>query len=487
MESPQLFFGGRWQDAEGGERYPIINPATEDVIGSAPQGRRGDVQRAVNAARKAFDEGPWPQLGAEERHRLLRRIADGMAKSKDRLRQLLIAEAGATHALLSYQLDWPLEFMQDYAERAARLEREEMLPSAVAQDARSAKVRMTLVNRQAAGVCGLIPTWNFPLYVTIQKLGPALATGCTVVVKAPPYTPLINLELARIVAEADLPAGVFNIVTGTSPELGEELCANPAVDKISFTGSVPTGKRIMEAASKTLKRVHLELGGKSANIVLDDARIDEAAASIAAPAYAHSGQGCALATRALVPKTLHDALVQRMVEFVRGRVKIGNPADPTVLMGPLIREERRVQVEEFIAAGTKEGARLATGGKRPSGFSKGFFLEPTIFTEVHNQMRIAREEIFGPVLCVIPYDTVDDAIRIANDSRYGLGAAITTSQPARGMEIAKRLRAGHVTINARANARIAPFGGFKESGIGREGGRFGVEDYTEIQNISWEA
>jgi aldehyde dehydrogenase (NAD+) len=336
---------------------------------------------------------------------------------------------------------------------------------------------------------GAINTWNFPLFVLVQKLGPALAAGCTMVVKASPYAPLINLEVAKVIDQTDLPKGVFNVVTGESVELGEELVANQMVDKISFTGSVPTGKAIAAAAAQNLTRIHLELGGKSACIVLDDADIDRAAPGLAAPTFVHAGQGCALPTRALVPRGVYERAMEGMVGFVRN-LKIGDPADPAVMVGPLIREERRLAVEDFIRSGNEEGATLATGGKRPEGIDKGFFLEPTIFGDVRNDMRIAREEIFGPVVTVTPYDDIDEAVRIANDSRYGLSGRIVTSNQARGIELAKRLRTGSVLVSDGAGPgsaafMVAPFGGFKESGIGREGGKYGVLEFTEIQTIAW--
>jgi aldehyde dehydrogenase (NAD+) len=257
------------------------------------------------------------------------------------------------------------------------------------------------------------------------------------------------------------------------------------VDKVSFTGSVATGKRIMELASRTLKRVHLELGGKSALLVLEDADLDEVVASAASPAFFHAGQGCAINTRILVARRKQDALVERMKAFVEMIVRVGDPADPGVMLGPLIREERRSNVEEHIAAGRDEGAVLATGGGRPAGLDRGFFLEPTIFRDVTNDMRVAREEIFGPVACVIPFDDEEQAIAIANDSRYGLGGGIVTRDVGRAIEIAKRIRSGTIGINGAYDLFDAPFGGFKESGIGREGGSFGLQEYTELQCISW--
>ena len=475
-----MYVDGKWVAASGGKTYDIINPATEEVIGHAPDASREDMQRAIEAANKALYEGPWPKMTKADRGRILRQIADGLEKRKEDIRALLVAEAAAEYATHGVQLDDPITYTYDHAERAISYEFEEMVPPNVMMG--------QMVNAMAyhapVGVCGMIPTWNFPLFVTMQKVSPALATGCTMVIKPSPYAPLINLLLAEIIAETDLPPGVFNVVSGEGPEISQELVENVLVDKISFTGSVGTGKKIMETAAKTLKRIHLELGGKSPNIILDDVDLDAIAPGVASPAFFHAGQGCVMNTRVLVPEKMHDALVQRMVGVLQ-HIKLGNPADPQVVLGPLIREERLLKVEEYVASGKEQGAVLATGGNRPADQPKGFFLEPTIFANATNDMRISREEIFGPVLSVIPYKDEDEAIRIANDTRYGLGASILTRNVPKAQEIAKRLRAGTISINGGGPPRYAPFGGFKESGIGREGGKFGMDEYTELMTIQW--
>ena len=483
----QDYIDGRWVDAPAASN--VINPATEEVIATVPDAGRHEMRQAIEAARKAFDDGPWPQTSPRERSRVIQQIADGLSARRETLAKLLTAEVGTAQYLMSIQLDDPLAFMHYYAELAAKMEFEEQFPPLILQTPMGPSATQTMVYRQPAGVVGAINTWNFPLFVLVQKLGPALAAGCTMVVKASPYAPLINLEVAKVIDQTDLPKGVFNVVTGESVELGEELVANQMVDKISFTGSVPTGKAIAAAAAQNLTRIHLELGGKSACIVLDDADIDRAVPGLAAPTFVHAGQGCALPTRALVPRGVYERALEGMVGFVRN-LKVGDPADPAVMVGPLIREERRLAVEDFIRSGNEEGATLATGGKRPEGIDKGFFLEPTIFGDVRNDMRIAREEIFGPVVTVTPYDDIDEAVRIANDSRYGLSGRIVTSNQARGIELAKRLRTGSVLVSDGAGPgsaafMVAPFGGFKESGIGREGGKYGVLEFTEIQTIAW--
>jgi len=485
--SRRMFIDGAWVEASNGATYAVPNPATEETLGTAPDATADDMRRAIAAARTAFDEGPWPRSSRHDRARVLRTIADGMERRKEELRAMVIAEAGAAWLTHQIQIEQPIEMLRNYAELALSFDFEEPLPTRVSHGPMGSQVNSGIVYRQPVGVCGLIPTWNFPLFVTVQKLGPALAAGCTMVFKPSPYGPLINLLLAEIIAEADLPNGVVNFVTGQSNAIAEALCADPRIDKVSFTGSVATGKKIMEAASKTLKRVHLELGGKSVGIYLDTDDLDLMAPVAAGPAFFHAGQGCAMSTRVLVPKEVHDPFVQKMVDFVAGMVKVGDPADPGTFLGPVIREERRRKIEEYIAAGKAEGATLATGGKRPKDLPKGWFLEPTIFCGVKNESRIAREEIFGPVVSVIPFTDPDEAIRIANASTYGLGGAIFTKDTARALELAKRIRTGVVWINNGLNMIDGPFGGFKESGLGREGGRWGVEEYTEIQQITWRA
>ncbi len=485
--SRRMFVDGAWVEAASGATYAIPNPATEETIGTAPDAGVDDMRRAIAAARRAFDEGPWPRTSPRERARVLGAIADGMERRKEELRQLVIAEAGATWMTHDIQIEQPLNMIRHYAELALSFDFEEPLPARVSEGPLGTAVNCGFVHRQPAGVCGLIPTWNFPLFVTVQKLGPALATGCTMVFKPSPYGPLINLMLAEIIAEADLPPGVVNFVTGQSNAIAEALVADPRIDKLSFTGSVATGKKIMRTAADTLKRVHLELGGKSVAIFLDTDNLDMAAAQAASPTFFHAGQGCAMTTRVLVPRDTHDTLVHKMVDFVRGMVKIGDPADPSTFLGPVIREERRTKIEEYIEAGKREGAVLATGGSRPKELAKGYFLEPTIFCDVPNSIRIAQEEIFGPVVAVIPFKDVEEAVKIANDSTYGLGGMILGRDTARAIEIAKRIRTGAVWINNGINFLDAPFGGFKESGVGREGGRFGMEEYTELQQIIWKA
>ncbi len=485
--SRRMFVDGKWTEAGSGATYSVPNPATEEPVGTAPDAGVEDMRRAIAAARRAFDEGPWPRSSRRDRARALETIADGMERRKEEIRQLLIAEAGATWLTHDIQIEQPIRLVRHYAELALTFEFEEQLPARVSESMLGTQVNSGMVYRHPAGVCGLIPTWNFPLFVAAQKLGPALATGCTMVFKPSPWGPLINLLLAEIIAEADLPPGVVNFVTGQSNAIAEALVSDPRIDKVSFTGSVATGKKILEAAAKTLKRVHLELGGKSVAIFLDTDNLDMIAPQAASPTFFHAGQGCAMTTRVLIPREAHDPLVQKMVDFVRGMVKVGDPADPGTLLGPVIRDERRQKIEEYIESGKKDGAVLAHGGGRPRDLQRGYFLEPTIFCAVPNKARIAQEEIFGPVVSVIPFRDEDEAIRIANDSTYGLGGMVLTRDTAKAIALAKRIRTGAVWINNGINFLDAPFGGFKESGLGREGGRFGMEEYTEIQQIVWKS
>ncbi len=481
----RLYIDGAWTSATGGATYDVVNPATEEVIARAPNATPADMQRAITAARRAFDDGPWRRTTPKDRAKVLRTLIDALEKRKEEIRQLLITMCAAEYITHPIQLDTPIELLNGYADLATSFEFEHMLPVLVSQTPMGAQVNNSMVYHQPVGVCGLIPTWNFPFFVTAQKIGPALATGCTMVIKPSPYAPLIDLLIAEAIEACDLPKGVFNVVTGESPDLGAALVESPLVDKISYTGSVATGKRIMAAAAPTLKRVHLELGGKSAAILLDDADLDIWAPYTAGPSFFHAGQGCAMCTRVLVPKPKHDGLLDRLTNFVGAFVRVGDPADPSVMLGPVIRAERRTQIEGYIASGKAEGAILATGGGRPQDLPRGYFVQPTIFGGVRNDMRIAREEIFGPVLSVLPYADTDEAIRITNQSTYGLGGAIYTADVAKGLEVAKQIRTGTLNINGAVSLIHTPFGGFKDSGIGREGGRWGMLEYSEVQAIAW--
>jgi aldehyde dehydrogenase (NAD+) len=480
----KLYIDGQWCEAGGGT-YDVINPTTEAVAARAPNGTTADLARAIAAARRAFDDGPWRRTTPADRARVLERLVAALEKRRDRMRELLITTAAAAYVEHPIQLDMPYHLLANFAALTRSYHFEEMLPVLVSQTPMGAQVNNSMAYHQPVGVCGLIPTWNFPFFVTANKIGPAIAAGCTMVIKPSPWQPLVDLLIAEAIEECDLPPGVYNVVTGEDPALGAALVESPQVDKISFTGSAATGKRIMAAAAPTLKRVHLELGGKSVGLVLDDIDLMQVVPYASSPAFFHAGQGCAMCTRFLVPRARHDAAVEAFAGFLGGIVSIGDPADPSTMLGPVIRAERRATIEEYIALGRQEGATLACGGRRPPQLERGYFLEPTVFANVRNDMRIAREEIFGPVLSILPFDDVDEAIRIANDSPYGLGGAIYATDVPRALEVARQLRTGAVNINSALNIANLPFGGFKESGIGREGGRWGIDEYTEIQAIAW--
>ncbi len=484
--SHRLYIDGKWVEAASGATYTLPNPATEETVALAADAGREDMERAIAAARRSFDAGTWRRSSRRDRARVLEHLADGLEKRKDELREILVRAHACEYVTHPINIDRPLEFLRRYADLALRYEFDRVLPTHVEPSPMGgpARVVSSLAHRQPVGVCGLIPTWNFPLYVTVHKIGPALATGCSMVVKPSPWGPLPDLLVAEILEECDLPPGVFNVVTGQGPEIGALLAESPQVDMISFTGSHVVGKKIMQAGGATLKRLHLELGGKSALIFLADASFESAGPMAASASYFHAGQGCAIFSRVLVPRPRHDELVEKMKGFVEGVVKVGDPADPSVLLGPVIRSERRTAIEGYIESGRREGADLVTGGGRPAGLPKGYFLKPTIFANVRNDTRIAREEIFGPVVSVLPYEDEADAIRIANDSELGLSGGIVTRDTAKAIAMAKQIRTGGVSVNG-ANNPFAPFGGFKDSGLGREVMEYGMETFTEIQTIAW--
>jgi aldehyde dehydrogenase (NAD+) len=480
-----MYVDGKWLEADSGRSYALPNPATEEEIAQAPDASVAEVGRAIEAARRTFDAGVWPRTPVAERAAILDRIADGIEARRDEFRDLLVAAHGAEFVTHGPQLDQPIQLFRTMAELARTYEFESLLPLVEHQTPAGSNLVSTLLVRQPVGVCALIPTWNYPLWVTAQKIAPAIATGCTMVVKPSPWGPLVDLLLAEVAEAAGLPAGVLNVVCGESAEIGPALVADPRIDKVSFTGSNATGKRIMESAASNLTRVHLELGGKSALIILDDFDLGPAVPNAASTAFFHAGQGCAMNSRVLVSRSRHDELVEKMVAFVNAVVKIGDPSDPSVMLGPVIRPERREEIEGFIASAIEQGAELAIGGGRPEALERGWFVEPTIFGNVRPDMRIAREEIFGPVVSVIPFEDEEEAIRIANDSDYGLFGGVLSEDKRRAIEIAKRIRTGGVSINGATNTFQKPSGGFKHSGIGRENGRFGLEEYTELQVVMW--
>ena len=479
----RLLIDGKLVDAEEGG-FPVVNPANEDVLGEAPNASTAQMHQAIDAARRAFDETAWSTDKALRAH-CLTQLQEALEKEREELREELILEVGCprltTHA---NQLDIPLDGALTYpAKLIDEFPWREGLPEAVD---RRGTANTRQVWKEPVGVVGAIVPWNFPVEVTLNKLGQALATGNTVVLKPAPDTPWNATRLGRLVAEqTEFPAGVLNVVTSSDHLVGEELTLSPKVDLISFTGSTAVGKRIMEKGALTLKRVFLELGGKSATIVLDDADFASSVPSGIAVCF-HAGQGCAIQTRMLLPRSRYDEGVE-ILRATLSSVAYGDPQRPDVLMGPVISAKQRDRVLGYIERGVAEGATLALGGGRPSDLKKGWFVEPTLFTDVDNSMTIAQEEIFGPVLVAIPFDDDDDAVRIANDSVYGLSGGVFSGSLERALKVAERIRTGSMAVNGGMPIGQAdmPFGGYKHSGLGRQNGLAGFDQYLETKSVAW--
>jgi acyl-CoA reductase-like NAD-dependent aldehyde dehydrogenase len=488
-----LFVGGRWVPASSGERTDLINPATEEVVGTVPVATVKDAREAASAARRAFDEGPWPYVSPRERGAILEKMGQVMQRRRAELTAIDIAEAGRVQALAPVFVDTPIARWMDLMERVlpAFPFIEPMMPLAggtrMGSGAVGSELAQGVIRREPYGVAVLIPAFNSPLLLSLCKLGPALAAGCTVVLQPSPYTPLSAFVVAEAAEEAGLPPGVLNLVTG-SPEVGQQLTTDPNVDMVSFTGSDVVGRKIMSQSSATLKKVVLELGGKSANIICDDADLSLVAPDVVSNFTASCGQGCGLMTRTLVHASLHDELVERICEILK-TIKIGDPSDASVNLGPLISEQQRARVEQLVADGVDEGGEMVCGGKRPEHLTRGFFYEPTLFANVKNSMSIAQKEFFGPVGVIVPFADDDEAVRLANESNYGLSGGVWSSNPVRAYNIAQRVRTGTVAINGSLSILNpnAPFGGYKNSGLGREYGRWGIDEYLEYKGIHWAA
>jgi len=466
--------------------FDNINPANEEVLGQAADGSAADMQRAVEAARRAFDTTSW-STDPELRKRCLGQLQAAIEAEKEEFRAELVAEVGCP-VLTTYgpQLDAPLrEALTWPAEMIDRFEWSRDLPPKDAFGIGRLAARQ--VWKEPIGVVGVIVPWNFPFEIIVNKLGPVLAMGNACVLKPAPDTPFNATRLGRLIAEhTDIPPGVVNIVNSSDHAVGEVLTTSRLVDMVAFTGSTQTGRRIMEAAAATVKPVFLELGGKSVNLVLDDADL-MAAVPGAAGMCMHAGQGCAMATRLLVPRSRYDEAVE-LAKMAFENVPYGDPTDPSRLQGPQISKRQQERVLSYIAKGKAEGARLVVGGGVPPEFERGFFVQPTLFADVDNSMTIAQEEIFGPVLSIIAYDDDDDAVRIANDSTYGLSGSITSGDLDRALGIARRIRTGTLSINGGIwYGADAPFGGYKQSGIGRQCGIEGLEIFTETKTVGWPA
>ncbi|UNB50078.1 aldehyde dehydrogenase family protein [Mycolicibacterium sp. YH-1] len=482
----RMLIDGKLVDGEAGA-FANINPATEDVLGEVSDGSKVDMHRAIDAARRSFDDTDW-STNHGFRKRCLEQLHDAIEGEIEELREELIREVGCPRAVThGPQLDAPLTDGLRYPARLI-----ETFPWET--DLGDTVVSVTGVNttrkvwHEPVGVVGAITPWNFPFEVTINKLGQALATGNTVILKPAPDTPFNATRLGRLITEqTDIPAGVVNVVTASDHLVGEELTVSPKVDMISFTGSTVVGKRIMEKGAATMKRLFLELGGKSATIVLEDADFNTACLIGIGPLL-HAGQGCAAPTRMLLPRSRYDegvALLQAIYE----NIAAGDPQDPATLCGPVISARQQSRILGYIRKGIDEGATMLVGSAEPPGqFDRGFWVSPTLFTDVDNHMTIAQEEIFGPVLAVIPYEDEDDAIRIANDSPYGLAGNVMSSSLDRSLAVARRLRAGFIGLNGTAGyGADTPFGGYKDSGVGRQNGLAGFSQYTEVKSVAYPA
>jgi acyl-CoA reductase-like NAD-dependent aldehyde dehydrogenase len=465
----RFYINGDWQHPSDTDEIDVHSASTEEVIGRVPRGTADDVDRAARAARAACDGG-WASTPPVERVEWLRKLAAALEARVQDIATTISHEVGMPITMSTIvQAQLPVSVTRSFAALAETASFQE-------------EIGNSLVVREPFGVAGLITPWNFPLHQIMAKVAPAIAAGCTMVLKPSELAPLNSYLLAEAAREIGLPAGVLNIVQGDGPTVGEAIAQHPAIDLISFTGSVRAGQRVSALASETIKKVTLELGGKSAFVVLDDAPLEKAIPGGVNNAMLNSGQTCSAWTRMVVPR----ARIDQVLEIATGtvaRLTLGDPLDPKAKLGPLISAAQRRRVEGYIQAGVQEGARLVTGGKRPTAFARGHYVEPTIFADVQSSMTIAREEIFGPVLSILPYDTEEDAIAIANDTSYGLAGGVWSADRERALRVARRLRTGQVDINGARFNPMAPFGGYKRSGIGREFGKYGLDEYLQVKAI----
>ena len=479
----RLLIDGELCEATNGALYNNVSPVTEEVIGQAADASPEDMERAIASARRAFDETDW-STNHSFRHQCLSQLYDGLLAVKDDLKAQISAETGAPLGICGGsgpQCDIPIGFIEQTLKTLPEFEwsRDEGYAEPLGQPTHR------FVEKEAIGVVACITPWNVPLQINLAKCIPALAAGCTIILKAAPDTPWAATMLGKVIAEhTDIPAGVFNVITSEDPAtVGDQLINDPRVDMISFTGSTSIGKHIMTAAAKTVKKVFLELGGKSANIILDDADLESALFSVLAVCF-HAGQGCAINTRLLIPRE-KQAQTEALLKTYFTYIQYGDPSSDSQIMGPLVNKRQHQRVLEYIETGKKEGARLLLGGAVPNNIDKGYYIEPTVFVDVTNDMTIAQEEIFGPVLSVIAYDDEEHAINIANDSIYGLSGMVWSATDDRALAVARRIRTGTISVNGgNYYSADVPFGGYKQSGIGREMGKEGFEEYLETKTIA---
>ena len=475
----KLFINGEWVLPVAGGTLDVINPATEEVFHKIPAATAPDIDKAAKAARAAFDNGPWPKMSGAERARYLRAIADKIIEKKDFLARLEVRDNGKPLPEAAWDMDDVAGCFQFYANLAEEFDRvpEEIIPLG---DSRF----NSKVVREPLGVVGAITPWNYPLLMVAWKVAPALAAGCTMVLKPSELASLTTLELGVIAAEVGLPKGVLNIVTGLGPDAGSPISGHPLIDKLAFTGSVATGRKVMIAGAQDIKNVSLELGGKSPFVVFADSDIAEAVEWIMFGIFWNQGQVCSATSRVLIEESIYDQVLTRLVDEAQ-KIKIGNGLGEGTLLGPLISRGQYDKVLAAIERGKAEGAVIAAGGQRPAGLNTGYFIEPTVLTDMGEDAWVWKEEIFGPVVCVKPFKDEADAIRMANDSKYGLAAAVMSKDLARAERVARAFHAGIVWINcSQPTFTDAPWGGYKQSGIGRELGRWGFENYLEVKQIT---
>jgi acyl-CoA reductase-like NAD-dependent aldehyde dehydrogenase len=465
----RIFIGGGWVEPSGADPIEVVNPTTEEVMGTVPGCSPVDVDRAVEAARGAFDS--WSQTPREERARFLNEIAEGLQGRADEITATITQELG-----MPLKLSGIIQVGLPTSQFAS-------MPKLMEEVAWEEEIGNSRVLREPVGVLGAITPWNYPLNQIAAKVAPALAAGCTVVLKPSEVTPLNAFLLAEVIEAAGLPAGVFNLVTGVGPVVGEAIAAHPGVHMVSFTGSTRAGRRVSELASATVKPVAMELGGKSPNVILDDADLERAVPDGVAKCFLNSGQTCSALTRMLVPRQ-RLAEAEELAKATAETFTPGDPFESSTRLGPLVSDVQRERVRGYIEKGVEEGARLITGGAEPpEGLERGFFVRPTVFSEVEPEMTIGQEEIFGPVLAIQPYEGEDDAVRIANSTDYGLAGGVWSADSDRAIAIARRIRTGQIEINGGAFNPLAPFGGYGQSGHGRENGRYGIEELLQVKAL----